>query len=42
MLENARVAAFTVSQLLREKQRGGGVGLKLLSYIELGKCLLEI
>ena len=30
MLQNARVAAFTISELLRENQQewGGGVGLK--------------
>ena len=26
MQENARVTAFTVSELLRENQRGGGAG----------------
>ena len=32
MLQNARVTAFNVSKLLRENQRGGGGGVKLLSF----------
>ena len=35
MLQNSRVTAFTVSELLRENQQGGGGGGKIPSPIKI-------
>ena len=40
MLQNARPTAFTVSELLREKQQGGN--LPPLTQIKLSFCLAHI
>ena len=32
MVQNARVTAFTIFELLQENQQGGGVGVKLHPY----------